>query len=66
MKESKDFMTRRGLIAGSTLSILSPHVVRGYQANSKISVGLIGSGGRGTYDATITNGDPRAHVTAHC
>jgi len=66
MTDSKAPLSRRGLLAGSTFAILSPQVVRGYQANSKISVGLIGSGGRGSYDATITNADPRARVTALC
>jgi predicted dehydrogenase len=46
--------------------ILAPQTVRGSQANSKISVGLIGAGGRGTYDAGIVNNDPRARVTALC
>jgi hypothetical protein len=41
------------VLAGSALAILSPPVVRGSQANSKISVGLIGSGRRGSYDAAI-------------
>jgi predicted dehydrogenase len=40
--------------------------VRGSQANSKVTVGLIGSGGRGTYDTGIVNNDPRAKVTALC
>lgn len=57
---------RRVLSAGTTFAILSPQVVRGYQANSKVSVGLIGSGGRGSYDASIVNADPRARVTALC
>jgi predicted dehydrogenase len=43
---------------------MAPQAVRGTQANSKISVGLIGCGGRGTYDARISNADPRARVTA--
>lgn len=63
-------VTRRQLLAGSTavssFTIVSPQAVRGSQANSQISVGLIGSGGRGTYDARITHGDPRAQVTALC
>ena len=61
-------VSRRDFI-GSTaaaFSIVAPQAVRGSQANSKISVGLIGSGGRGTYDATIVNADPRARVTAIC
>lgn len=63
-------VTRRQLLAGSaavsSFSIVSPQAVRGSQANSQISVGLIGSGGRGTYDARITHGDPRAKITALC
>ncbi len=62
-------VSRRSLLATSAASaftIVSPQSVRGSQANSKISVGLIGSGGRGTYDARITHSDPRAQVTALC
>ena len=66
MKEQTSFLSRREILAGSTFAIMSPQVVRGYQANSKISVGLIGSGGRGSYDASIVNADPRARVTALC
>ncbi|MCL5745991.1 MAG: Gfo/Idh/MocA family oxidoreductase, partial [Acidobacteria bacterium] len=43
-----------------------PAAVRGSQANSKISVGLIGSGHRGSYDASLVNADPRARITALC
>ena len=46
--------------------IVPPAVVRGSQANSKISVGLIGSGDRGSFDASIVQADPRARVTALC
>ncbi|MGA2740041.1 MAG: Gfo/Idh/MocA family oxidoreductase [Bryobacteraceae bacterium] len=65
-------MTRRNLIekTGAALAagftIVRPESVRGSQANSKIAVGLIGVGGRGQYDATIFNADPRARVTALC
>jgi myo-inositol 2-dehydrogenase/D-chiro-inositol 1-dehydrogenase len=31
-----------------------------------VSVGLIGSGNRGSYDASIVNADPRARITALC
>ncbi|MEO8027693.1 MAG: Gfo/Idh/MocA family oxidoreductase [Bryobacteraceae bacterium] len=57
--------TRRDLVATS-FTILAPHLVRGSQANSKISVGLIGCGGRGTHDSRIAHNDPRARVTALC
>jgi len=64
-------ISRRDLLqagaAGATVfSIVKPQSVRGSQANSKISVGLIGAGNRGTYDATLFHADPRARVTALC
>lgn len=61
-------LSRRNFIgaAATTFSIVAPQSVRGSQANSKISVGLIGTGNRGAYDATIVNADPRARVTALC
>jgi predicted dehydrogenase len=55
-----------GAAAAGAFTILSPQQVRGSQANSKVSVGLIGSGGRGSYDAMHVNADPRARVTALC
>ena len=58
--------SRRNFVAASAFSIVSAQAVRGSQANSKITVGLIGSGGRGTYDAGIAHSDPRAQVTALC
>ena len=68
--EDQSPLTRRNFLtagsAAATFTILSPQVVRGYQANSKISVGLIGTGNRGSYDAGIANADPRAQVTALC
>ncbi len=58
--------TRRSLLGAGAFSIVSAQAVRGTQANSKVSVALIGSGNRGSYDATIVNRDPRARVTALC
>ncbi|MBI3664910.1 MAG: Gfo/Idh/MocA family oxidoreductase [Acidobacteria bacterium] len=46
--------------------IVQPQSVRGSQANSAVAVGVIGVGGRGTYDAGIFVNDPRARVTALC
>ena len=42
-------MRRREALAGiaSNLMIVSPGVAFGYQANSKISLGILGTGGRG-------------------
>ena len=60
--------SRRDVISAATaaFTIVAPQTVRGSQANSRISVGLIGSGGRGAYDARIVHADPRARVTALC
>lgn len=60
-------LSRRGLLStAAAFTIVAPQTVRGTQANSKLSVGLIGSGNRGTYDAKITHADPRARITALC
>ncbi len=60
-------VSRRGFIgSAAAFSIVAPQTGRGSQANSKISVGLIGTGNRGSYDAGIVNADPRARVTALC
>jgi len=60
--------SRRAFLTGAAgaFTIVAPQAVRGYQANSRISVGLIGCGGRGSYDASIVNADPRARITALC
>ena len=58
----RDFVRK----AAGAFTIVAPEAVRGSQANSTISLGLIGVGGRGSYDASIANADPRARVTALC
>jgi len=63
--------SRRNFLSGSAagaaaFTLLSPQTAKSYQANSKISVGLIGSGNRGSYDASIVHGDPRGRITALC
>src|SRR2546422_386902 len=63
--------SRRGFLSGasaaaSAFTIVAPQAVRGSQANSQVSVGLIGCGGRGSYDASIVHADARARVTALC
>src|ERR1039457_390443 len=52
--------------SAATFAIMAPQTAKSYQANSKISVGLIGSGGRGSYDSQIVHADPRARITALC
>jgi predicted dehydrogenase len=71
MTQSDSAVSRRGFLgkaggAAASFSIVGAGAVRGSQANSRISVGLIGCGGRGSYDASIFNADPRARVTALC
>jgi predicted dehydrogenase len=66
MYESKNAVSRRGFLAASSITIVKAEAVRGSQANSKIAVGLIGSGGRGSYDASIVHADPRAAIVALC
>jgi predicted dehydrogenase len=62
--------TRRQFVQAATSAagwmIVSPQSVRGSQANSAITFGLIGSGGRGSYDASIVVKDPRARMVALC
>ena len=59
-------INRRTMLGAAAFSIATPQAVRGSQANSKVSVGLIGSGNRGAYDAGIVHADPRAEITALC
>ncbi len=70
MDRTSKLVSRRDLLqsggAVAAFSIVAPHSVRGAQANSSISVGLIGVGGRGTRDASIVHADPRARITALC
>lgn len=67
--DSGSNLTRRnflqaGSTAAATFSIVAPQTVRGSQANSAVSVGLIGCGGRGTHDTGFVAADSRARVTA--
>src|SRR6266851_1136350 len=71
MNNKLSAFSRRDLLqtataAASAFTIVRPEAVRGSQANSKVAVGLIGVGGRGSYDAAIFHADPRARVTALC
>lgn len=70
MKDSpisrRDFFQKTSAAAATGITIVAPQAVRGSQANSKIAVGLVGVGGRGSYDASVVNADPRARITALC
>ncbi len=61
----REWLRRSSAVAGGFL-IVKPQAVRGTQANSKVTFGLIGAGNRGSYDASIAHADPRAEVTALC
>ncbi|MCZ2077856.1 MAG: Gfo/Idh/MocA family oxidoreductase [Bryobacteraceae bacterium] len=70
MTSSSPAVSRRRLLhagtAAGAFTIVSPQSIRGTQANSKITVGLIGAGNRGSYDGAIVHADPRAQITALC
>ncbi|MGA2131611.1 MAG: Gfo/Idh/MocA family oxidoreductase [Bryobacteraceae bacterium] len=61
-------ITRREALAGAAanLMILRPGIAFGSQANSAVSFGLIGAGGRGRYVGGHMARDPRARLAAVC
>jgi predicted dehydrogenase len=61
-------LTRRGALAGvaANFMILKPETVFGSQANSAVSFGIIGTGGRGRYVGTQMANDHNARLTAIC
>jgi len=61
-------LTRRQALAGAAanLMILKPATAFGSQANSAVSFGVIGTGGRGRYVGGHMTRDPRARLTAIC
>src|SRR5262249_50184648 len=46
--------------------VVKPETAFSYQANSKVSFGIIGTGGRGTYVGTHMTRDPNAKLVAIC
>jgi predicted dehydrogenase len=66
MENPGDKITRRSLVTAA--SIVPFSAVRGTAANSAVSVGLIGSGGRGTFDAglLVKNLSADARLAAIC
>ena len=60
--------SRRGALAGAAanLMILKPGTAFGSQANSAVTFGIIGTGGRGRYVGGHMTRDPRARLTAIC
>jgi predicted dehydrogenase len=59
-------LRKAGTTGAAAFTIMHSGAVRGADANSAISVGLIGAGNRGCYDASIVQADPRARITAVC
>jgi predicted dehydrogenase len=58
-----DFSRRQAL---GGLLVVSPATAFGYQANSKVSFGIIGTGGRGVYVGTHMTNDANAKLGAIC
>jgi len=59
--------SRRNLLAASSgLLVLKPETVRGSEANSAISVGLVGCGRRGLFDASLFVKTGHAKIVAVC
>src|SRR5438045_245715 len=61
-------LTRRHPLTGvaANLLLLKPGTAFGSSANSAISFGIIGTGGRGSYVGTHMAHDPRTRLTAIC
>jgi myo-inositol 2-dehydrogenase/D-chiro-inositol 1-dehydrogenase len=61
-------MRRREAVAGiaANLMIVSPRVAFGYQANSAVTIGILGTGNRGRYDANFLAKDARTKIVALC
>lgn len=63
----RDDSSRRGFVTGAAgmgLLLLKPETVRGSQANSALTVGLLGAGNRGTYVAGLFAKNERCVVSA--
>ena len=58
-------MNRRDLLTHAPI-VLSAGAALGYQANSAIGYGIIGTGGRGQYVGALMAKDPNARITAIC
>jgi predicted dehydrogenase len=63
-----DRITRRGALGSvaASLLIVKPETAFGFQANSALALGIIGTGNRGRYVGTIFAKDPRVRLAAIC
>jgi myo-inositol 2-dehydrogenase/D-chiro-inositol 1-dehydrogenase len=61
-------ITRRNAMAGlaANLLLVEPKTAFGSRANSAVSVGILGAGGRGRFVGTLFAKDPRARIEAIC
>ncbi len=61
-------LTRRNALAGAAggLLLVKPETAFGYQANSAVAFGVIGTGGRGRYVGTHMARDANARLAAIC
>ncbi len=62
----RDFVKASGVAAAAGTLILKPEQVRGSQANSALTLGLIGCGGRGMYVSGLFAKNEFLKVTAIC
>jgi len=62
----RDFVRTGSAAAGAGLLILKPQTVRGSQANSALTVGLIGAGNRGSYVSGLFAKNEFARIAAVC
>jgi myo-inositol 2-dehydrogenase/D-chiro-inositol 1-dehydrogenase len=65
---SSSRVTRRRFVAGTgaalALTAVSPELARGYSANQKVSIGIIGCGGRGVWIADLFQKHGGYHILA--
>lgn len=60
-------VSRRAALGGAaSVLIVKPETAFGYQANSKVAFGVIGTGGRGVYVGTHMTADKNARLAAIC
>jgi len=60
-----EMISRRSLVKHAPL-VLGATTAFGYQANSAVSFGIIGTGGRGQYVGALMAKDPNARIAAIC
>jgi myo-inositol 2-dehydrogenase / D-chiro-inositol 1-dehydrogenase len=61
-----DHPTRRGILGATAPLLVSASTAFSYQANSAVSFGIIGTGGRGQYVGTLMANDKNARIAAIC